>query len=73
MLSSKSRYQNLMMARGNVEKSRVAFRGVYCDDESRRKHQEKFNTGPKIKVPLIRRSAVLDKKLTCCKIAIRNT
>lgn len=67
MLSFRSRYQILTMARENVGKSRFLFRRVHKDDESTRKHQEKLNTGPKIKASLIRRSAT-DKCFTCCRL-----
>lgn len=67
MLSFRSRYQILTMARENVGKSRFLFRRVHKDDESIRKHQEKLNTGPKIKASLIRRSAT-DNCFTCCRL-----
>lgn len=67
MLSFRSRYQILTMARENVGKSRFLFRRVHKDDESTRKHQEKLNTGPKIKASLIRRSAT-DNCFTCCRL-----
>lgn len=67
MLSFRSRYQILTMARENVGKSRFLFRRVHKDDESTRKHQEKLNTRPKIKASLIRRSAT-DKCFTCCRL-----
>lgn len=67
MLSFRSRYQILTMARENVGKSRFLLRRVHKDDESTRKHQEKLNTGPKIKASLIRRSAT-DNCFTCCRL-----
>lgn len=67
MLSFRSRYQILTMARENVGKSGFLFRRVHKDDESARKHQEKLNTGPKIKASLIRRSAT-DNCFTCCRL-----
>lgn len=67
ILSFRSRYQILTMARENVGKSGFLFMRVHKDDESARKHQEKLNTGPKIKASLIRRSAT-DNCFTCCRL-----